>query len=110
MELGQEDESGRRKPVPIKGSEFELRFNSIITAIGQDVVLDFLPGNKLQVNAKTYETQFGNVFAGGDVLRGADSLINAIGDGRTAAKRIIEKSKMNFIQMRSFDCNKEVNV
>jgi len=47
------------------------------------------------VNAKTYETQFKNVFAGGDVLRGADSLINAIGDGRTAAKRIIEKSKID---------------
>ena len=95
MELGQEDESGRRRPVPVKGSEYKLKFNSIITAIGQDIVLDFLPGNKLLVNAKTYETQFENVFAGGDVLRGADSLINAIGDGRTAAKRIIEKSKID---------------
>jgi putative selenate reductase len=93
MELGQEDESGRRKPVPIKGSEFNLKFNSIITAIGQDIVIDFLPGENLQVNTNTYETQFENVFAGGDVLRGADSLINAIGDGRTTAKRIIEKSK-----------------
>jgi putative selenate reductase len=93
MELGQEDESGRRKPVPVKGSEIQLRFNSIIKAIGQDIVLDFLPGKKLQVNTNSYETQFENVFAGGDVLRGADSLINAIGDGRTVAKRIIEKSK-----------------
>jgi putative selenate reductase len=93
MELGQEDESGRKKPVPVIGSEFELKFNSIITAIGQDIVLDFLPEENLQVNTNTYESQFENVFAGGDVLRGADSLINAIGDGRTAAKRIIEKSK-----------------
>ena len=91
MELGQEDESGRRRPVPVKGSEYELKFNSIITAIGQDIVLDFLPGENLKVNTGTYETQFENVFAGGDVLRGADSLINAIGDGRTAAKRIIDK-------------------
>ncbi len=93
MELGEEDESGRRRPVPVKESEFEMKFDSIITAIGQDIVLDFLPGGKLQVNTNTYETQFENVFAGGDVLRGADSLINAIGDGRNAAKRIIEKSK-----------------
>jgi putative selenate reductase len=93
MELGQADESGRRRPISVKGSEFELKFNSIITAIGQDIVIVFLPGEKLQVNSNTYKTQFENVFAGGDVLRGADSLINAIGDGRTAAKRIIEKSK-----------------
>jgi putative selenate reductase len=93
MELGQEDESRRRRPVPVKGSEIELKFNSIITAIGQDIVIDFIPGQNLKVNTNTYETQFENVFAGGDVLRGADSLINAIGDGRTAAKRIIEKSK-----------------
>jgi putative selenate reductase len=93
MELGQEDETGRRRPVPIKGSEFELTFNSIITAIGQDIVIDFIPGENLKVNPNTYETQFENVFAGGDVLRGADSLINAIGDGRSAAKRIIDKSK-----------------
>ncbi len=93
MELGQEDDSGRRRPVPVKGSEFEMKFHSIITAIGQDIYLDFLPDEKLQVNQKTYETQFENVFAGGDVLRGADSLINAIGDGRTVAKRNIKKSK-----------------
>jgi putative selenate reductase len=93
MELGQEDESRRRRPVPVKGSEIELKFNSIITAIGQDIVIDFIPGQNLKVNTNTYETQFENVFTGGDVLRGADSLINAIGDGRTAAKRIIEKSK-----------------
>ncbi|MDH3269675.1 MAG: FAD-dependent oxidoreductase, partial [Ignavibacteria bacterium] len=93
MKLGEDDESGRRRPVKINGSEFKMKFDSIITAIGQDIVLDFLPGEKLQVNTNTYETQFENVFAGGDVLRGADSLINAIGDGRTVAKRIIEKSK-----------------
>jgi putative selenate reductase len=93
MNLGESDESGRRRPLPVKGSEFEIKFDSIITAIGQDIYIDFLPDEKLQVNLITYETQFEKVFAGGDVLRGANSLINAIGDGRTAAKRIIEKSK-----------------
>jgi putative selenate reductase len=93
MSLEEEDESGRRKPVKINGSEFKLNFDSIITAIGQDIVLDFLPEKKLQVDFDSYETQFENVFAGGDVLRGADSLINAIGDGKNAAMKIIEKSK-----------------
>jgi putative selenate reductase len=93
MELGKEDESGRRRPVPVKESEFEIKFDSIITAIGQDIYLDFLPNEKLKLNPNTFETQLENVFAGGDVLRGADSLIHAIGDGRNAAKNIIEKSK-----------------
>jgi putative selenate reductase len=93
MNLGEEDESGRRKPVKINGSEFKMNFDSIITAIGQDIVLDFLPEKKMQVNSDSSETQFKNVFAGGDVLRGADSLINAIGDGKNAAVKIIKKSK-----------------
>jgi putative selenate reductase len=93
MNLGEEDESGRSKPVKINGSEFKMNFDSIITAIGQDIVLDFLPDKKLQVNYHSFETQFENVFAGGDVLRGADSLINAIGDGKNAAIKILEKSK-----------------
>jgi putative selenate reductase len=93
MKLGEEDESGRRKPEKINGSEFKLNFDSIITAIGQDIVLDFLPENKLQVNSDSFETQFENVFAGGDVLRGADSLINAIGDGKNAAMKILKRFK-----------------
>ena len=94
MRLGETDESGRRKPVPVKGSEFEIKFDSIITAIGQDIKVDFLPNVKLRVNRSTLETQFKDVFAGGDVLRGADSLINAIGDGRIAAMNITKKSKI----------------
>jgi putative selenate reductase len=93
MKLGEQDTSGRRRPVPISGSEFDMSFDSIITAIGQDIFLDFLPNGKLDVKTSTFETQFDNVFAGGDVLRGADSLINAIGDGKSAAMEIIEKSR-----------------
>ena len=101
MKLGEEDESGRRRPVKINCSEFKINFNSIITAIGQDIVLDFLPGKKLQIKNDSYETQFENVFAGGDVLRGADSLINAIGDGKNAAKEILEKFKTKSIEKLS---------
>jgi len=93
MELQEEDESGRRKPVPIIGSDIKLNFENVITAIGQDVELDFVPGNKLTVNQKTNETQIPNVFAGGDAVRGADSLINAMGDGKRAAENIIQKAE-----------------
>jgi putative selenate reductase len=92
MQLKGTDESGRRKPVPVTGSEFILEFDNIITAIGQDVELDFVPEKKIILNNKTYETQFPNVFAGGDAIRGANSLINAMSDGKKAAEQIIQKA------------------
>jgi len=92
MQLRGTDESGRRKPVPVTGSEFILEFDNIITAIGQDIELDFLPEKILSIDNKTNETQIPNVFAGGDAIRGADSLINAMGDGRRAAQNIIQKA------------------
>ena len=55
-----------------------MKFDTIITAIGQDTVLDLIDDGKLIIN-KNNETQFPNIYAGGDATRGADSLINAIG-------------------------------
>ncbi|MCB0730400.1 MAG: putative selenate reductase subunit YgfK [Ignavibacteriae bacterium] len=95
MELGQPDESGRRRPIPIKDSEFSMKFDSIITAIGQDTILDFIEDEKLVLGINN-ETQFPNIFAGGDATRGADSLINAIGDGKNAAYAIINKANIDF--------------
>lgn len=92
IQLTEKDESGRRKPVPVNKSEFSLIFDNIITAIGQDLELDFIPEQKLVVDSKTYETQIPDVFAGGDAIRGADSLINAMGDARKAAQNIIAKA------------------
>jgi len=92
MQLTEKDESGRRKPVPVTGSEFNLMFDNIITAIGQDVELDFIPEKILLIDNETNETQIANVFAGGDAIRGADSLINAMGDGRKATQNIIQKA------------------
>jgi len=92
MKLGDKDESGRRRPIPIEKSEFNMKFNTIITAIGQDIALNFVEGNKLNVNETTNETDIPSVFAGGDFLRGADSLINAMGDGRKVAEKIIRRS------------------
>jgi putative selenate reductase len=94
MELGEKDASGRPRPIKIDGSEFELNVDTVITAIGQRVVLDFLPGGALTVDRDSMETQLGGLFAGGDAIRGASSLVNAIGDGRRAAKSIMKKVEL----------------
>ena len=91
MKLTEMDSSGRRRPVKIQGSEFSMNFDSIITAIGQDIELDFFPGKEIQIDQSTLETQLENIFAGGDAIRGADSLINAIADGQKVAVRILQR-------------------
>jgi putative selenate reductase len=84
MELGGIDASGRPRPIKIEGTEFEIQVDSVISAIGQRVELDFFPQNKLQIDSDTLETQLADVFAGGDAVRGASTLIRAIGDGKRA--------------------------
>lgn len=92
MQLSDVDASGRRRPVPVKDSEFELFFDNIITAIGQDIDLNFIPNQELTINRATLETNIPNVLIGGDAMRGADSLINAVGDGKKAAQLIMKKA------------------
>ncbi len=91
MKLTEKDSSGRKRPVKIPESEFSMNFDSVITAIGQDIELDFFPGEKIQIDRLTLETQHKNIFAGGDAVRGADSLINAIADGQKVAGRILNR-------------------
>ncbi|MFC1990886.1 FAD-dependent oxidoreductase [Chloroflexota bacterium] len=91
MELGEPDASGRRRPVPIKGSEFSLDFDVIIGAIGQvpeippEFKLKTGRGNTLQVDPATLATSREGVWAGGDAVTGPDSVIRAIAAGRNAA-------------------------
>lgn len=94
MELGEPDESGRRRPVPIAGSEFEIEVDSVVPAIGQSPELSFLPDGKewkitrrgtLEVDPLTYATQVEGVFAGGDMVSGPKTVVSAIGAGREAA-------------------------
>ena len=91
MSLGIKDSSGRPKPEPIVGSEFELEFSTLIPAIGQEKVFDFVDNSLLDTRENSYETQISGVFIGGDAMRGASTAINAIGDGRKAAEEIIAK-------------------
>jgi putative selenate reductase len=88
MKLGEVDKNGRREPVKIENSELELDFDSLIYAIGQQVVLDF--GGNIEIY-KNYETNYENIFVGGDALRGASNLINAIADGYKVAYKIVGK-------------------
>ncbi len=95
MKLGEKDESGRSRPVEIPDSGFEMAFDTIIPAIGQGPVLDFVEASQLKTKPDSYETCIENVFIGGDALRGASTAINAIGDGRKAAKEMIEKAGLH---------------
>ena len=94
MELGEPDASGRRRPIPIKGSEFVTEFDSIIAAIGQvtDIPEGFKlklgRGNVIQANAETLSTSAKGVWAGGDAVSGPASVIEAIAAGRRAASSI----------------------
>jgi len=93
MELGEPDSSGRRRPVPIKGSEFTAELDTLIAAIGErpDVPADFQVevgrGNVLKVNEDLSTSREG-VFAGGDCVSGPALVINAITAGRNAAQSI----------------------
>ena len=85
MKLGGEDAGGRRRPIRIDGSEFELKVDSVISAVGQRVRLDFFPEKQLRIDPRTHETRLQNVFAGGDAVRGASTLVKAVADGRKVA-------------------------
>ncbi|NOX84419.1 MAG: putative selenate reductase subunit YgfK [Chlorobi bacterium] len=91
MKLSDKDKSGRPLPEPIPGSEFELKCDTVIPAIGQKLDIDFADPKLLKTAPGRYETQLDNVFIGGDAKRGASTAINAIGDGRKAAEAIIRK-------------------
>ena len=96
MELGQTDASGRPRPIKIEGTEFEIKVDSVISAIGQRVELDFFPDEDLRPDPETLETQLPKVFAGGDAVRGASTLIKAIGDGKRVAETIKRRSAVQF--------------
>lgn len=93
MELGEPDESGRRKPVAVKGSEFVLDVQTVIEAIGQKpnpIIQSTTPGLKtgkrgvIEVDEKQTTTRPG-IFAGGDLSRGGATVILAMKDGKIAA-------------------------
>lgn len=89
---GENDESGRPKPVTIPGSEFIIPADIVIPALGQDVVADFMSDDKITFDPDNEIYSSGNVFIGGDARRGASSIIKAIADGRKTAAYILRQS------------------
>lgn len=92
MKLGEPDESGRRKPIPIKGSNFVVEADSVILAIGQYCDEKILEGmgiqtikGKIVTDEVTLQTNLDNVFAGGDSVTGPSTVIESIAMGRKAA-------------------------
>ncbi len=97
MELVEPDESGRRRPVPIKGSEFTIETDILIPAIGQAIDLSFLSGisdvkttrrSTVAIKEETFQTSHEAIFSAGDCVTGPDILVRAAGHGRRAADKI----------------------
>ncbi|MFN3550532.1 MAG: NADPH-dependent glutamate synthase [Endomicrobiia bacterium] len=97
-DLGELDESGRKRPIPIKGSEFLIETDLVIVAIGlkanqtlQDTVkeLKVTKFGDIEVNPETMETSIPKIYAGGDIVGGEGTIIEAMGMGKKAAKSIL---------------------
>lgn len=94
MELGEPDASGRRRPIPIEGSEFDIPVDTVVVAIGvspNPLIPQMMPELKVTdwgtivVDKDTMQTSIPWLFAGGDIVRGGATVILAMGDGRKAA-------------------------
>jgi len=100
MKLGEPDASGRRRPVPVEGSETRLDIDMLVTAIGQGPDVDFTHEGRriaelnvsrwstIEANPETLQTNIPYVFAAGDAQTGASLVVEAIGGGRRAARAI----------------------
>ena len=114
MKLGEEDESGRRRPVPTEEHE-NAEVDTVISAIGESVDYELLKKwglgfdktGKLIVNSDTLETSIQNIFIGGDAHRGPSSVVESIADGRRAADSILKSVEEEF---RSSGENSIINV
>ncbi len=96
MKLGEPDEEGRRRPVPVPGSEFRIPVDMVIKSVGQRIEETFLgtiPGLRIErgrvwVNSETMQTSNPKYFAGGDCINGGKEVVNAAADGKQAAHGI----------------------
>ncbi|MBA7560888.1 Glutamate synthase [NADPH] small chain [subsurface metagenome] len=100
--LGKPDKTGRKKPIPIPGTEFQLDVDVVIEAIGQKVENEFIKNKDLKVNPngtiktnKNRETSLPGIFAAGDVISGGSTVVQAIAEGVGAAISIDKYLKTN---------------
>jgi glutamate synthase (NADPH) small chain len=104
MELGEPDDSGRRRPIPVADSEFEFETDQVVFAIGTNANPIIGQTSRLRLNKRGYieaddtlATSMAGVFAGGDIVTGAATVIEAMGAGRKAARSI-----KNYLRIRDF--------
>ncbi len=85
------------RPVPVRTGEAMVEFpvDTLIPALGQEIDIDFVLPQELRRRADSYETQLENVYIGGDALRGAATIVKAVGDGRKSAAAIAAKAGIN---------------
>lgn len=111
MELGEPDDSGRRRPVPIEGSDFVVELDNLVIAIGENSDLDYLGEdhgleitrwNTVVADEKFGTTNVDGVFAGGDVVTGPKTVIEAIAAGKQAAISIDNYLTGKAIERESF--------
>jgi formate dehydrogenase major subunit len=114
MQLGEPDRSGRRRPVPVDGSDFTVEADTIIGAIGQSTNTQFLYNdlpvklNKwgdIEINPKTLQTSVDKVFSGGDCVTGPATVIQAIGSGRRAAEAIDSFLTTGYVKEKNANYN-----
>lgn len=93
MKLGEKDHRGRRTPIPIPNSEFEIQIDMVVASLGQKTKIDFLEplkdlkieNGKIVVDKETFHTTHPKIFAGGDCINGGKEVVNAAHDGKHAA-------------------------
>ena len=111
MKLGEPDNSGRRRPIPIKGSEYFIDVDTVIVSVGVSPnpliprsmkELDVSNWGTIKVNKDSLQSSVSGVFAGGDIVRGGATVILAMGDGRMAAagmNKYIKEKVRNIISL-----------
>ena len=96
MKMGELDESGRRRPVPVEGSEFTVELDTLIVSISESPDISFLKKeglefskwNTIVVNPETFQTNKQEVFAGGDLVTGPNTVVDAVAAGKITAQSI----------------------
>jgi NADPH-dependent glutamate synthase beta subunit-like oxidoreductase len=100
MKLGSPDESGRKRPVPIKGSEFMEKTDIVIPALGQRPDLSFLEvkddveGDTVFCDSSGIVSGYENLFAAGDAVTGPSTVVEAMGSGKAVARKVMDYLKM----------------
>jgi NADPH-dependent glutamate synthase beta subunit-like oxidoreductase len=118
MQLGEPDSSGRRRPIPVSGSEFFVEADTVIAAVGQAPDLSFLPRDSelertrwetLVVDSNRLSTNIPGIFAGGDFVTGPDMVIEAIAAGRRAAIAIDKYLRDDTSRVEMYDLKQRRN-